>query len=145
MSHTMIIETKAIEELVPAPYNPRTIDQEALAGLQASVERFGLVEPVVWNRRTGSVVGGHQRLKVLQADGGDIHGSCGCRPPEIEEKALNVALNNPAIAGEFTADIHQLLAEINAAMPELSKDLRFDFLDDQLKGLRGGVGRRPKV
>jgi DNA modification methylase len=136
MSHTMIIETKAIEELVPAPYNPRTIDQEALAGLQASVERFGLVEPVVWNRRTGRVVGGHQRLKVLQQMGEISTEVVVVDLPEIEEKALNVALNNPAIAGEFTADIHQLLAEINAAMPELSKDLRFDFLDDQLKGLR---------
>jgi hypothetical protein len=60
------IETKAIADLVPAPYNPRTISSEALAGLRGSVERFGLVEPVVWNRRTGRVVGGHQRLKVLQ-------------------------------------------------------------------------------
>jgi hypothetical protein len=53
----------------------------------------------------------------------------------MEEKALNVALNNPAIAGEFTADIHLLLAEINAAMPELSDLLRFDDLADQTKKL----------
>jgi ParB-like chromosome segregation protein Spo0J len=25
-----------------------------------------MVDPVVWNKRTGRVVGGHQRLKVLR-------------------------------------------------------------------------------
>jgi DNA modification methylase len=131
----LIIETKAILELVPAPYNPRAISQDALAGLQASVERFGLVEPVVWNRRTGRVVGGHQRLKALQALGETETQVVVVDLDEIEEKALNVALNNPAIAGEFTADIHMLLAEINAAMPELSDLLRFDDLADQTKRL----------
>lgn len=129
------IETKAIADLVPAPYNPRSISPEALAGLRGSVERFGLVEPVVWNRRTGRVVGGHQRLKVLQQMGQSETQVVVVDLDEIEEKALNVALNNPAIAGEFTADIHRLLAEINAAMPELSELLRFDNLADQTKRL----------
>lgn len=129
------IETKAIVDLVPAPYNPRSISPEALAGLRGSVERFGLVEPVVWNRRTGRVVGGHQRLKVLQAMGETETQVVAVDLDDVEEKALNVALNNPAIAGEFTVDIHRLLAEINAAMPELSELLRFDDLADQTKKL----------
>ncbi len=29
------------------------------------MEQFGYVEPVIWNKATGRVVGGHQRLKVL--------------------------------------------------------------------------------
>jgi DNA modification methylase len=124
-----------LAELVPAPYNPRAISPEALAGLRGSVERFGLVEPVVWNRRTGRVVGGHQRLKVLQQMGVADTQVVVVDLDEIEEKALNVALNNPAIAGEFTADIHLLLAEINAAMPELGELLRFDDLADQTKKL----------
>ena len=33
--------------------------------LKRSIAEFGFVEPVVWNERTGFVVGGHQRLKVL--------------------------------------------------------------------------------
>jgi ParB-like chromosome segregation protein Spo0J len=69
MSPDLQIERKPLSELIPAPYNPRAISPEALAGLRGSVERFGLVEPVVWNRRTGRVVGGHQRLKVLQQMG----------------------------------------------------------------------------
>lgn len=129
------IERKLIAELVPAPYNPRTISPEALAGLRASVERFGLVEPVVWNRRTGHVVGGHQRLKALQALGEADTQVVVVDLDEIEEKALNVALNSPAIAGEFTPELHALLAEIEAALPDLSNDLRFDDLAAQMRHL----------
>ena len=52
MQRALQIESKQITDLVPAPYNPRQISPEAPSGLRASVERFGLVEPVVWNRRT---------------------------------------------------------------------------------------------
>lgn len=131
----LIIETKPLCDLMPAPYNPRQISPEALAGLRGSVERFGLVEPVVWNRRTGNVVGGHQRLKVLQAMGESETQVIVVDLPEAEEKALNVALNSPSIAGEFTPEIHALLAEIEASLPELSSLLRFDDLADQMKHL----------
>ena len=131
----LTIEPKLIADLIPAPYNPRSISPSALDGLRHSVERFGLVEPVVWNRRTGRVVGGHQRLKVLQQLGQAETQVVVVDLDEIEEKALNVALNNPAIAGEFTADLHVLLAEINAALPELSDLLRFDDLADQTRKL----------
>ena len=54
-------------KLSPAKYNPR---KDLQAGdpefekLLRSVEEFGYVEPVVWNERTGNIVGGHQRFKV---------------------------------------------------------------------------------
>ena len=75
------LERMRIADLAPAPYNPRQISEEALAGLGTSVDRFGLVEPVVWNRRTGNVVGGHQRLKVLQARGVERDGRRRRGPP----------------------------------------------------------------
>ena len=135
MTTDLNIQVMALSDLEPAPYNPRTISATALAGLRNSVERFGLVEPIVWNRRTGRVVGGHQRLKVLQGMGETETQVVVVDLDETEEKALNVALNNPAIAGEFTADIHRLLAEINAAMPELADLLRFDDLAEQTRAL----------
>jgi DNA modification methylase len=135
MKAELQIETKSLAELTPAPYNPRSISPEALAGLRGSVERFGLVEPVVWNRRTGNVVGGHQRLKVLQSMGETTTQVIVVDLPEAEEKALNVALNSPSIAGEFTPELHQLLAEIEASLPELSSLLRFDDLADQMRHL----------
>jgi len=134
-TENITFERKRIADLTPAPYNPRTITQDALSGLRASVERFGLVEPVVWNRRSGRVVGGHQRLKVLMQMGETETQVVVVDLDEIEERALNVALNNPAIAGEFTPDLHRLLSEINAALPELTELLRFDDLADQTRKL----------
>lgn len=64
----MRIERKRIDELRPALYNPRKdlrpgdLDYEKL---KHSLSEYGCVEPVIWNERTGHIVGGHQRLKVL--------------------------------------------------------------------------------
>ena len=131
----LIIERKQIADLTPAPYNPRTIDAQALSGLTSSIDRWGVVEPVIWNRRTGHVVGGHQRLRALAALGETATEVVVVDLDEIEEKALNVALNSPSIAGEFTVELHALLAEIEAALPELSDMLRFDDLADQMRHL----------
>jgi hypothetical protein len=58
-----------VKDFVPASYNPRTISDRAMEGLRNSIERFGIVQSVVWNKRTGRVVGGHQRLKILVEKG----------------------------------------------------------------------------
>src|SRR5438445_54864 len=41
-----------------APYNPRRMSEEDLASLRRSLKYFGVVEPVVVNRRTGRIAGG---------------------------------------------------------------------------------------
>jgi hypothetical protein len=74
----MEIREVEIEKLEPAPYNPREISSEALGGLAHSIGEFGLVEPIVWNEGTGHVVGGHQRLKVLEQTGVKSTKVCGC-------------------------------------------------------------------
>ena len=64
----MIFEKKHTADLLPADYNPRKdlkpgdLEYEKL---KRSIEQFGYVEPVIWYKTTGRVVGGHQRLKVL--------------------------------------------------------------------------------
>ena len=65
----MIIEKKNAADLLPADYNPRKDLQPGdpeYEKLKRSLQQFGYVEPVIWNKATGRVVGGHQRLKVLQ-------------------------------------------------------------------------------
>ena len=68
----MVFEKIHITELKAAEYNPRKDlkpgDPE-FEKLKRSLEQFGYVEPVIWNKTTGNVVGGHQRLKVLMAMG----------------------------------------------------------------------------
>ena len=80
---------------------------------------FGFVEPVVWNERTGFVVGGHQRLKVL-LDMGVTQIDCVVVDLEPErEKALNVALNR--IQGDWDeGKLAEVLADIDASAFDVS-------------------------
>ena len=101
----MNIEKKNVKELLPADYNPRKDlkpgDPE-YEKLKRSIEQFGYVEPVIWNKATGRVVGGHQRLKVL-IDTGIAEVECVVvELDEEKEKALNIALNK--ISGDWDKD-----------------------------------------
>jgi ParB-like chromosome segregation protein Spo0J len=55
-----------MSDLKPAPYNPRRIDERAQAGLTASIEQFGDISGITWNKRTGHIVSGHQRVEQLK-------------------------------------------------------------------------------
>ena len=57
-----------LTDLKSAGYNPRTITDEQLGWLKKSLEEFGDLSGIVFNRRTGNTVGGHQRLKCLPPD-----------------------------------------------------------------------------
>lgn len=105
MIRILQIEKIAISKLVPAKYNPRKDlkpgDTE-YEKLKRSVEEFGYVEPIIWNKRTNRVVGGHQRLKVLVDLGFNEVDCVVVELPEEKEKALNIALNK--INGEWDRD-----------------------------------------
>lgn len=106
----MRIETLETKHLLPAEYNPR---KDLKPGdpeydkLKRSVEEFGYVEPIIWNRATGHVVGGHQRLKVLQDLGLDEVECVVIDMDQEREKALNIALNK--ISGDWDKDKLALL------------------------------------
>lgn len=58
----MIIEKIKVEKLIPADYNPRKDLQPGdseYEKIKRSLEEFGYVDPVIWNKTTGRVVGGH--------------------------------------------------------------------------------------
>lgn len=85
-----------ISKINPAPYNPRLDLQPGDAEyekIKKSIIEFDLVEPLVWNKQTENLVGGHQRLKVLK--------ELGITEVEVvvvdlvasREKALNIVLN----------------------------------------------------
>jgi DNA modification methylase len=61
----MIIEKKKISDLIPAPYNPRQSTAKQEKHLKESLEKFGLVEPIIFNKQTGYIVGGHFRVREL--------------------------------------------------------------------------------
>ncbi len=113
----MVIERKHTADLIPADYNPRKDLKPGDAEyekLKRSIEQFGYVEPVIWNKTTGFVVGGHQRLKVL-LDMGITEVECVVVEMDAEkEKALNIALNK--ISGEWDKDkLALLIADLQGA------------------------------
>jgi DNA modification methylase len=122
------IKMMPLADLKPAPYNPRKISPQALKGLTASIKRFGLVQPIVLNRRSGLVVGGHQRIEALKAAGEKDADVVVVDLSPKDERALNVTLNNPAIEGEFTDDLQDLLASLEKEMPQEFAELRMDDL-----------------
>lgn len=125
------IRRMRIDELVPAAYNPRTISDQAMRGLEASIREFGVVQPVILNSRTGVIVGGHQRVKAMQSQGIVETDVVVVDLSEEREKALNVALNSPHIAGEFTRAVSALLAELESADSDLYAALRFGELANE--------------
>ena len=59
----------AISDLNPAHYNPRKWSEEATKQLTESIQKFGLVDPILANsakNRKNVVIGGHFRLKVAK-------------------------------------------------------------------------------
>jgi DNA modification methylase len=122
------LERRPIAKLIPFERNPRRMSDAALAGLKASIQNFGLVQPVVWNKRTGRVVGGHQRLKALAQLGHTHVDVLSVDLTPERELALNVALNNRHIEGEWSEELGPILKELEASAGAVFADLRFDAL-----------------
>ena len=105
----MKIEKMKVSDLKYAPYNPRKIDDKELAKLKRSITEFGYVEPIVWNKRSGFVVGGNQRLKAL-------------RELEIEEADVPV-LGSPVYMGEISAQAKPFVDRLHPFVHDSSKPL----------------------
>ena len=118
----MTIEKKHIDTLLPADYNPR---KDLKAGdpeyekLKRSIEQFGYVEPVIWNKATERIVSGHQRIKVLREMGLESLDCVVVELSEEREKALNIAMNK--ISGEWDKDkLALLITELQAEDLDIS-------------------------
>jgi DNA modification methylase len=89
----MIIEKKKISDLIPAPYNPRQSTAKQEKHLKESLEKFGLVEPIIFNKQTGYIVGGHFRVRELKKLGIKEIECVIVDLNEENEKELNIRLN----------------------------------------------------
>ena len=123
----MNIEKISVGELKAASYNPRKDLKPGDAEyekLKRSIQEFGYVEPVIWNKRTGTVVGGHQRLKVMKDLGYEEVDCVVVDLDEQKEKALNIALNK--ISGEWDEG---LLASLLKDLDNNGYDITFTGFD----------------
>ncbi|MEI3355692.1 MAG: site-specific DNA-methyltransferase [Clostridia bacterium] len=135
----MNIQILKIENLKPAEYNPRkdlTPEDEEYQKIKNSLTEFGYVAPVIVNADM-TVIGGHQRLKVLKELG---YTEIECNIVDLDknkEKALNIALNK--ITGEWdNGKLEELLAELKEA--DIDMDMTgfsFDEVDNILKDITG--------
>ena len=118
-----------------APYNPRKMTKKAREELKKDLDEHGLVIPLTWNKRTGNLVAGHQRLKYIDnsEDGKDYELTVAAIDvSEEEEKKLNVLVNNTSLMGEFDIDkLGEMLEEIDYS------DFGFDAKD--MEDIFGGI------
>ena len=123
----MIKQSNSIEinrsQINLAGYNPRKITSEAKAKLRKNLNAMGLMGGIVWNKRTGNLVSGHQRLTLLDEDYKynketkendykvivvevDLD--------EKDEKTQNIFFNNQTAMGFFDEDkLHEIMKEVD--------------------------------
>ena len=92
------------DTLNPAPYNPRTMSDDALSRLAKLLDSHGIVDPIIARRSDNLVIGGHQRLKAnAMREKPDVEVPVVFLDGISDEqaKALNIALNNPKAQGEY--------------------------------------------
>ena len=120
MDAKLTIETMSVKDVIKgkAKYNPREITKEAKEALRQSLERYGYVDSLVFNIRTGTLVSGHQRIDILNEEGVENVDVSIIDVDEIREKELNVLLNNQEISGGYTTKLQELIEEFD-----------IDFLD----------------
>lgn len=128
----MIIKKMKIGDIQVAEYNPRIDlqpkDTEYIK-LKRSIEEFDLVEPLIVNKRNNRLIGGHQRLKILQERGDTEVQVSIVDLDEHKEKILNIALNK--ISGDWD---QQKLTLLFAELTELAGMEDLPDFDIELTG-----------
>lgn len=114
-----------------APYNPRKIGEPELERLRSSVRTFGVVRPIVVNRRSDRIVGGHQTVKAAQAEGYADLPVLWVDLDEHGERQLNLALNK--ISGEWDDEkLRDLLGQLSLEGADLGLT---GFSEEELRKL----------
>lgn len=128
----MIIKKMKIGDIQLAAYNPRLDLQPGdpeYKKLKRSIEEFDLVEPLIVNKRNNRLIGGHQRLKILQERGDTEVQVSIVDLDEHKEKILNIALNK--ISGDWD---QQKLTALFVELTELAGMEDLPDFDIELTG-----------
>lgn len=99
-----ILVKKKISELKEDPRNPRTLSKKQGKLLQDSLSEYGLADKPIINQ-DNTIIGGHQRIKILKKMG---YKEVECFIPESplseeQAKSLNLVLNR--VHGDFDYDM----------------------------------------
>ena len=132
------IEYVPLSVLIPAEYNPRKWSEDTTSQLKESINRHGIVDPIIVNsaeNRKNIMIGGNFRAKVLKELGHETVPVIYLNIPDIEkEKELNIRLNKNQ--GEWSIDLlsafdESLLADIGFNSEELDEIFEEDSVEEQ--------------
>ena len=131
----MKIEKIKINKLKPAEYNPRQISKKQYKELKQSIEKFGLVDPIIINENGYIVIGGHQRLKICKELKYKEVGCVILNLSKEKERELNIRLNKNT--GEFDFDLLANQFEIEEltdwGFKEIELGLNIDKIEQEEK------------
>ncbi|MCL1929918.1 ParB N-terminal domain-containing protein [Candidatus Saccharibacteria bacterium] len=131
------VQQLKISELKPSEYNPRKWSEDQLTKLRESIEKFGVVDPLIVNNhesRKNIVIGGNMRLKVLKEMGFKEVPVVFLNLDENQERDLNVRLNKTG--GDWDFDLlkefdEDLLADIGFDSKELDEIFDDEDLEEK--------------
>ena len=132
----MEIKKISIDSINPAVYNPRQDLQpgdEKYEHIKNSIESFGYIDPIIWNKRTGNLVGGHQRFKILKQLGYFEIDAVVVDFDEEKEKAANMAVNKAS--GDWD---NKRLEELLRSMKDYDMT-KFGFEENQILDIEEDV------
>lgn len=101
------IEKVHRNQIQGAPYNPRSISDDARRKLKDNLKRVGLLSPLVWNVRSGNLVSGHQRLSQMDDLMGTANYHLTVAVVDLDaktEKEQNIFFNNAQAMGDWDFD-----------------------------------------
>ncbi|MBL8693177.1 MAG: ParB N-terminal domain-containing protein [Planctomycetes bacterium] len=105
----LVIESVALESLIPSPQNPRIHGEHNLAAIRASLEVHGQLEPLVVQSGTLRILAGHGRVEAMRSLGWTHCQIVAVDVTDTEAKAIGVALNR---TGELATWDLELLSKI---------------------------------
>lgn len=130
-----IIQVK-IDELKPASYNPRRLTVDQHKHLTESLEKFGMVDPIICNKHIGReniIVGGHMRWMVAKELKYETVPVFYVDLDEAKEKELNVRLNKNV--GEFNYDLLANNFEIESLKDIGFTDMELGLIEKPKEGM----------
>ncbi|MCI1777673.1 site-specific DNA-methyltransferase [Paenibacillus lautus] len=141
----MDIRVIPIDQINAAAYNPRIDLQPGdpeYEKLKSSIEEFGYVEPIVWNERTGNMVGGHQRYKIMVHELGHTELEVSVVDlDDQQERLLNLALNK--VSGRWD---EEALARLLDELQESGADLYLSGFDrEEIEDLVSALPEVPDI
>ena len=129
MEHKII--QRDIDSLIFAEYNPRQLTKDQHQHLKDSIQRFGLVDPILVNKhkdRKDIIIGGHQRVRVAKDLDIDKVPCIELSLPYEKERELNVRLN--ANTGEWDTDVLANMFDIDELQDWGFDDINLDLLKE---------------